>query len=157
MQLPHNLGCHLKAPLRLAWFSVPRCGRRYRVLIGLVDFQPSVAINAVRIHATRRFRHADHRNRSGTFFLPRAAELCACGQKFLAYDIPMPPWLSKMRAVPLAIITSIATEYRAAVYDILPAPPGDSAGHKIALIATGLYEAAPCNARPNNHVSNRSN
>ena len=28
---------------------------------------------------------------------------------------------------------------RAAVYDVPPAPPGDSAGQKIALIATGLY------------------
>ena len=33
---------------------------------------------------------------------------------------------------------------RAAVYDILPAPPGDSAGQKIALIATGLYTRCVC-------------
>ena len=31
---------------------------------------------------------------------------------------------------------------RAAVYDIPPVPPGDSAGQKIALIATGLYSSA---------------
>ena len=29
---------------------------------------------------------------------------------------------------------------RAAVYDIPPTPPGDSAGQKIALIATGLLD-----------------
>ena len=82
-------------------------------LIGLVDFQPSVAINAARIRTTRRVRHADHRNRSGTNFSRRAAELCACGQKFLTYGIRMPPWLRKTRAVPLVIIAPIATEYRA--------------------------------------------
>ena len=49
----------------------------------------------------------------GPIFSRRAAELCAFGQKFLTYGIPMPPWLRKTRAVPLAIIASIATEYRA--------------------------------------------
>ena len=32
---------------------------------------------------------------------------------------------------------------RAAVYDIPPAPPGDSAGQKIALIAMGLNSSPP--------------
>ena len=45
-----------------------------RVLMGLVDFQPSVAINAARIRAAR--LHADHRNRSGTDFFRAALRNC---------------------------------------------------------------------------------
>ena len=37
---------------------------------------------------------------------------------------------------------------RAAVYDIPPTPPGDSAGQKIALIATGLKGAVTCAVCP---------
>ena len=48
----------------------------WRILIGLVDFQPSVAINAARIRATRQFRHTDHRNRSGTDFFRPAPRNC---------------------------------------------------------------------------------
>ena len=40
------------------------------------NFKPSVAINAARIRATRRFRHVDHRNRSGTDFFRAAPRNC---------------------------------------------------------------------------------
>ena len=75
----------------------------------------------------------------GPIFSRRAAEMCACGQKFLTYGFPMPPWLSiNARGTAGDNRVNCNRIPRAAVYDIPPAPPGDSAGEKIALIATGL-------------------
>ena len=105
-----------KAPLRLARFSAPRRGRRYHW---------AARFNRFSWFSTKccNWRGADPRQPAipprrsqeslwDRFFSRRAADLCACGQKFLTYGIPMPPWLSKTRSVPLAIIASIATEYR---------------------------------------------
>ena len=112
-----------------------------RVLIGLIDFQPSVAINAARIRATRRFRHADHRNRSGTdfFFAPRRRIVCMWTE--ISYIWHPDATLIKQNARGTAGDNRVNCNRipHAAVYDIPPAPPSDSAGQKIALIATGLH------------------
>ena len=110
-----------------------------RVLIGLVDFQPSVAINAARIRATRRFRHADHRNRSGTDFFRAAPRNCVPVDRN-SYTWHPDATLINQSARGTAGDSRVNCNRipRAAVYDIPPAPPGDSAGQKVALIATGL-------------------
>ena len=165
MACPKREKRRYKAPLRLARFSVPRRGYSWqrffcwpsiqiqtqiqvggtagrRVLIGLVDFQPSVAINAARIRATRRFRHADHRNRSGTDFFRAAPRNCVpVDRNFLHIYIWHPDaTLIEQNARGTAGDNRVNCNRisRAAVCDIPPAPPGDSAGQKIALIATGL-------------------
>ena len=126
-----------KAPLRLAWFSVPRRGTAgRRISIGLVA---SVAINAARIRATR-FHRSDHRNRSGTdFFVPRRGIVCLW--KDISYIWHPDATLIKQNVRCTAGDNRVNCNRipRVEVCDIPPAPPGDSAGQKIALIATGLY------------------
>ena len=97
---------------------------------------------AARIRATLRFHHADHRNRSGTnFFAPHHGIVCLWTE--ISYIWHPDATLIKQNARGIAGDNRVNCNRipRAAVYDILPAPPGDSAAQKIALIATGLK---PC-------------
>ena len=72
------------------------------------------------------------------FFSHRTAELCACDRNFYIWHPDAT--LIKQNARGTAGDNRINCNRipRAAVFDILPAPPGNSAGQKIALIATGL-------------------
>ena len=130
----------------------PRCDKRdflsrgaiggtagRRVLIGLVDFQPSVAINAAQIRAHGNSATRITRIAVGSFFFaPRRGIVCLWTENFYIWHPDAT--LIKQNASCTAGDNRVNCNRisRAAVYDIPPAPPGVSAGQKIALIAAGL-------------------